>query len=116
MKMVIAGGRDFEGNLADVERIHKAVRNYMITEIVSGCANGADLFGEKAAEIMNIPVKRFPADWVRWKHMAGPIRNKQMAKYTDYVFLFYGGKGTTSMRNEAIKAGKKIIFDDGWCK
>ena len=114
MKMIIAGGRDFIGQQKDFNNIVSTVYKYNITLIVSGGAKGADLFGEYCAEKINIPIKRFLADWGTLGLKAGPIRNKQMAEYTDYVSLFKGGRGTDSMRREAIKAGKIIIYDNGW--
>lgn len=112
MKMVIAGGRNFIGCQKDLNNVVVIVQKYNITEIISGDAKGADFFGEYCAEKMNIPVKKFIPDW-SYGHMAGPIRNEQMAKYTDYVFLFPGGRGTDSMRREAKKAGKEILYDNG---
>ena len=114
MRMVIAGGRDFKGFYSDSKLIREAVKKYIITEIISGSAIGADAFGERCAEILKIPIKKFPADWIKHGRKAGPMRNKQMAEYTDYVFLFPGDRGTESMRREALKAGKQIIYDTGW--
>ena len=126
MKMVIAGGRDFRGTEADFQIVKKAVIENNITEIVSGCQvsrdvitgekYGADYFGEViCARRLGLPVRSFPADWKKGLS-AGPKRNKKMAEYTDYVFLFRGGKGTDSMRREATKAEKIIIYDNGWPK
>lgn len=115
MKMVIAGGRDFINKKGDIENVYKAIAKYNITEIISGDAKGADFFGEYCGEMLDIPVKKFKPDW-DYGHMAGPIRNEKMARYTDYVFLFPGGCGTASMRSEAIKAGKEIVYDNGWPK
>lgn len=112
VRMVIAGGRDFKGCQKDLNNVVAIVQKYNITEIVSGDAKGADFFGEYCAEKMNIPVKKFKPDW-SYGHMAGPIRNAQMAEYTDYVFLFPGGRGTSSMRMEALKVNKQIVYDNG---
>lgn len=114
MKMVIAGGRDFEGTEEDSIILHEIMNKLHITEIVSGGAMGADNFGERFAKDAELSLTRFPADWKRYGSMAGPRRNRQMAEYTDYVFLFPGGKGTGSMREQALKAGKKIVYDAGW--
>ena len=112
MKIVIAGGRDFKP-----ERWHwfflRAVLIFMkCDEIISGGAKGADAFGEVIGKRMGIPIKIFQADWSKGAK-AGPLRNKEMAKYCDAVILFKGGKGTDSMRNEAMKEGKQILFDEG---
>lgn len=130
MKMVIAGGRDFIGSHRDLDIVIMAVKKYGITEIVSGKQKGADHFGEYCADMCGLPVKPFLPHWndlsepciLKYRKagpynaLAGPNRNNKMAEYTDYVFLFSGGKGTASMRKEANAAGKKIIYDDGWIK
>ena len=127
MKMVIAGGRDFVPTIKDFNIVMRIVAEYRITEIVSGCMSGADKFGESCANQLMLSIKPFPPDWndltepcvLKYRNgkpynaLAGPKRNKQMAEYTDYVFLFPGGRGTDSMRKEAKKAGKNIVYDAG---
>jgi len=106
MKTILAGGRDYFFSCHDID----ALDALNITEVVSGCATGADTCGEEWAKSRNIPIKQFPADWKKLKHAAGPIRNRQMAQYADAVVLFPGGKGTLNMFNEAKKHGL-IIHD-----
>jgi len=125
--LVVAGGRDFDGSLSDFKLVRKMVRKYNIKIIVSGEASGADEFGEFCADILDLKVKPFPALWddltavpcvvkTRWNGseyncLAGHNRNREMAAYTDYVFLFPGGSGTANMRKEAKLHKKKIIYD-----
>ena len=45
MKIIIAGGRDFD-NYNMVEQTMKNL-DLLVTEIVCGCASGADRLGEK---------------------------------------------------------------------
>ena len=104
MKLIIAGGRDYKMTFEDWQKLDEID----ITEVVSGGASGADAEGERYAKNKAIPVSRFPADWKAHGKAAGPIRNRQMAKYADAVVLFPGGRGTASMRKEAIMAGIKI--------
>lgn len=104
MKCIIAGGRDYrldEWDLGQLDQIG-------ISEVVSGGAFGVDASGESWAAYNSIPVQRFPADWQTHGRAAGPIRNKQMAEYSDAVALFKGGRGTQSMYNEAKRAGITI--------
>ena len=108
-KLVIAGGRDFIGTEKDFEHIADLCKKYLITEIVSGCARGADWFGERCADRLSLPIKRFPANWDRHGKSAGYIRNEQMARYTDYVHLFPGGRGTKMMLELTLKYNKKLI-------
>ncbi len=124
-KLVITGGRNFDGTLSDFKLVQKMVRKYNIKIIVSGKASGADKFGEFSAGVLDLKVKYFPAAWddltvdpcivkTRWDGskynvLAGHNRNKKMA---DYVGLFPGGGGgTANMRKEAKLAHKKIVFD-----
>ena len=112
MKVIIAGGRDYcvtPEEFWKLDRLHKKIG---ITEVVSGGASGADRDGELFAEAMGIPVKVFRPDWVAHGKSAGPRRNRAMAEYVGpdgLCILFPGGKGTTSMRAEAARAGVKII-------
>jgi len=111
VKVIIAGGRDYQCHLDDVLMLHDLHLDNNFTEIVSGAASGADREGEIFACDICIPVKRFPADWETHGKAAGPIRNKQMAQYADAVILFPGGKGTASMRKLAKEYGLKILYD-----
>lgn len=101
MKIIIAGGRNYQVTFKDREKLNQIE----ITEIVSGCASGADRGGEEYAAHKQIPLKKFPANWIKHGRSAGPIRNREMAQYADGVVLFKGGRGTDSMKREAEKAG-----------
>lgn len=61
MKVIIAGGR----NVTTYAYVEEAVKQsgFNITEVVSGCARGADTLGEQWATRNNVAVKKFPADW-----------------------------------------------------
>lgn len=112
MKTIIAGRRTFgwtfndDGEEVPVQE-HIDLLYYSlgsrpeITEIVSGCAKGADSLGEEWALEANKPVKRFPAEWHKYKKAAGPIRNMQMGDYADQLIAFWDGesKGTQHMIN-----------------
>ena len=105
MKTIIAGGRDYFLTDDDI----KFLNTLNITEVVSGCARGADEGGINYALSNNIKLTRFPALWDKYGKSAGPIRNKEMAEYAEAVVLFPGGKGTNSMYNEARKEGLRIF-------
>ena len=104
MKLIIAGGRDYKMTPDDWGKLDEIV----VTEVVSGCASGADKAGEYYAEQKGLPVTKFPADWNANGRAAGPIRNREMADYADAVALFKGGRGTESMKREAEKAGIQV--------
>ena len=97
MKVIVAGGRDFDNYDYLCETLNNL--DFIISEIVCGCASGADSLGERYAKENGISVKYFPANWgILGKH-AGPIRNLEMAQYGDYLVAFWDGKsaGTKNM-------------------
>ena len=105
-RLIIAGGRNYMFTGRDFSRLRRLLP---IGEIISGGAHGADLCGEAWAFSYDIPVERFLPDWETHGKTAGPIRNREMAEYATAVALFPGGRGTESMRREAIKAGIEIF-------
>jgi predicted Rossmann-fold nucleotide-binding protein len=109
MRAIIAGGRDFVALLKHVYWLTEIISKNGITEIVSGCATGADAFGERTAKRMQIELKQFPAEWDKLGKKAGPLRNEKMACYADMCILFPGGRGTDDMRRRAIAHGLKVI-------
>jgi hypothetical protein len=106
MKLIIAGGRNYNFDVEDTKRLDSIPD---VTEVVSGGASGADHYGEKWAESRGIPVKIFAADWDKYGKSAGPMRNRQMAEYADAVALFPGGKGTMNMFITAIRRGLRVF-------
>lgn len=83
---------------------------WTITEVVCGCAPGADTLGADWAVARGLSVSYFPADWKRYGPAAGPIRNKQMAENAEALvaFLYQGSRGTKNMIHQATKAGLRI--------
>jgi hypothetical protein len=108
MKIIIAGGRDFDNYLLLLEAVVKS--GFDITEVVSGGAPGADSLGERFARDMEIPMKQFPADWKKHGKAAGPIRNGEMALYADALIAMWDGvsTGTANMIKQAIDRGLKV--------
>lgn len=90
MKTVICGSR----GITKYKHVLDAVREsgFQITEVVSGCARGADQLGELYAAEKLLPVKKFPADWAGLGSMAGIFRNRLMAEYADAVIAVWDGK------------------------
>lgn len=108
MKLIIAGGRDFNNyELLETTLIHLLQYVDEDIEIVSGTCDGADKLGEMFAAENNHLVKRFPADWEKYGKSAGPLRNKQMAEYATHCVCFWDGqsKGTGSMIELAKRCG-----------
>lgn len=110
MKVIIAGGRDFDNYVLLLESVISS--NFDITEIVSGGARGADLVGELLASDLEIPLTRFPADWTKYGRAAGPIRNSEMANYADALIAMWDGEssGTKNMIAQATKQGLGVYI------
>lgn len=107
-KIIVCGGRNFRPSAVDAFWLGYWLKHFGAKSVVSGGAPGADAMGERFAEVMGLPVKRFPPDWAKHGKAAGPIRNRQMADYADAVIAFPGGKGTESMLQIAKEAGLEI--------
>lgn len=118
MKLIIAGGRDFYLNLDHVGWLDDlcCVENDLVDEVVHGGATGADQGGKAWGIVTRRKVTPFPvlpSDWKTLGKRAGPLRNKAMAEYAGaypegVCALFPGGKGTASMKEEALKAGLRV--------
>ena len=115
MKIVIAGSRTVRDENQVRSRIHHILSELDIepSEIVSGKAIGPDTIGETYAMMFNIPIKEMPANWNKHGKAAGPIRNKQMAEYTDMAIVFWDGEsaGSKNMINEMSKQKKLCIVE-----
>lgn len=110
MKVIIAGGRNFNDYPQLCQICDKALSLQKEIEIVSGTANGADKLGEKYANEKGYPIKQFRPDWDGLGKSAGFKRNEDMAKYADALIAFWDGssKGTKHMIDLAKKHGLKI--------
>ncbi len=128
MKVIIAGGRDFNDYEKLSEFCDSVLSNTTDIEIVSGTALGADKLGEKYAKEKGYILKEFPAKWKDLKAnpcfvkydknkepynvLAGLNRNEEMAKYADALIIFWNGKssGSKNMIESATKHKLKIKF------
>jgi hypothetical protein len=112
VKVIVAGSR----HETDLAVVVAAIREsgFEVTEVVSGCAPGVDTLGEKWAEERGIHVKRFPAEWRRYKRAAGPIRNGQMADYGDALVAvrYPDSRGTSDMIGKMRKAQKPFYVKE----
>ena len=110
MKVIIAGGRNFNDYEMLCELCNKALSRQTVVEIVSGTAKGADQLGERYAIDKGYSIKRFPADWDEYGKRAGYKRNAEMAGYADALIAFWDGKsrGTKHMIDLAREANLKI--------
>jgi len=111
MRVIIAGSRNFKPTTFDEFWLIEKLVELKATEVVSGCATGADSFGEQIGTLQGLPIKRFPADWEQYGKAAGPIRNQQMAEYADALIVFPdGGKGTIDMEMRALQQELDVLY------
>jgi hypothetical protein len=120
-RLIIAGGRDFK----DYERMKHEVGVFCfdLTQpfpvIISGGQvtkpntfperdmpelwYGADWLGLKYAAERELKWKKFPANWNAFGKSAGPLRNEEMAIYSNAAIVFWDGtsKGSADMINKA---------------
>ena len=114
LKVIIAGGRDFTNTQYAADSLVKLVEENMLPDtftIISGNARGADKVGEYLAELRDLPLEIYPANWDKYDKSAGYIRNKQMADVADVLVAFWDSKsrGTMHMIN-TMKQQHKPVF------
>ena len=116
MRLIIAGGRDYEEQPGDMEWLDSILAEVDITEVISGCQEGADKLGERWARERGIKVIPFPARWRQdGEKAAGPIRNQRMADYAasnqfipGALAVFPGNRGTRDMLQKALHKGLRV--------
>jgi YspA, cpYpsA-related SLOG family len=111
-KVVVAGSRDFNDYKLLRQKLINLLRNKKPSEveIVSGKAQGADSLGERFAKEKGCKLKEFPADWNKWRGIAGHVRNAEMAQYADACVVFWDGKseGSKNMIEQAEREGLQL--------
>lgn len=112
MRVIIAGSRTFvsPSRRAEVreaiDELASLLRPDVVSEVVCGCATGVDMIGAEWAVDHGVPIRRFPADWDTHGKSAGPIRNREMARNADGLFLVWDGtsRGSADMLRVANEA------------
>lgn len=112
MRTIIAGSRT-GFTYKDVCDILDKV-DWEITTVISGCARGVDTYGVDYAELWEIPVERYPANWELYGRSAGYLRNEEMAKVADAAVILWDGtsKGTKHMIKLAEEYNLKTYIVD----
>jgi len=110
MKVIIAGGRNFNDYDSLKNKLDTILSNQKEVTIVSGTARGADRLGERYAEENHHKVEKYPAMWDIYGKSAGYKRNEEMAKIADSCVVFWDGKsrGTKHMIDLAKKFNLKL--------
>lgn len=112
MRLIIAGSRHETFSRFQVQTA-LAMAEWTPSELVCGMCRGVDMAGYAWAEYHGLPIKKCPALWdVHGVPAAGPIRNREMAKYADALLILTRGdgnrltKGTENMRQTMAEEGK----------
>lgn len=123
-KVIVCGTRTFgihkwERDLL-VEKMDLFTRNFFDVAVVSGTDKhwmvdlkryvGADYLGEEWAHSKRYTVVRFHPEWEKHGKAAGPIRNREMVEYADYLVAFWNAtsKGTKDILSQAKSRGLKV--------
>lgn len=109
MRVIIAGCRDWDDANAIADGM--AAHYPDCTQVVCGCAKGADRLGDQWAKNNQIPVRYFAPDWIVHGKAAGPIRNGIMADNADALLACWDGesRGTKNMIAQARQRGLKVV-------
>jgi len=95
-KILITGGRDWTDKAQVYAALSDLLRrlNRIDVIIIHGdCKTGADLFAKEFCEEHGIEQDPHPADWDKYKKLAGPIRNRKMVMLKPNICLaFWTGK------------------------
>jgi hypothetical protein len=109
VKTIIAGSR----GISDYQHILDAVRlsGLTVTEVVSGGARGVDRLGERWAHEHGVRVRKFIPDWSELGRSAGPVRNAEMAEYSEALIAIWNGssRGTKHMIDYATAIGLRVF-------
>ena len=122
LRLIIAGGRDFDDfslmqeSLFNLFEKHRWRSKTDVITIISGCAKGADTLAIRYADMHHYRVKKFPANWDAYGKRAGSIRNKKMADFAaderhyGVLVAFWDGKsrGTRNMIDTATQVGIEV--------
>jgi hypothetical protein len=104
----VTGGRYYDHYWIVERELRKLGKDI---EIIEGGAKGADQIARNFGFRESIPVKTFPANWLKYGPKAGPIRNQKMIDEgkPDIVLAFPGGNGTADCVRRAKASGVKVI-------
>ena len=111
MKILVCGGRNYEGKDYVDEVLGRYHRERRISLIIQGGANGADLLARIWAMDSGVNHNTYLPNWKIHGIKAGPKRNLQMLREgkPDLVIAFPGGKGTADMVRQTKRWGTRLM-------
>jgi hypothetical protein len=112
MNLGVSGSRDWKGSgtSAVIRAVASFIEKYHIIDIhVGDCPSGVDAIVRD-----NFPFKLHVADWAKWGNSAGPKRNFELVKMSDFLLAFPvpGGRGTQNAIGIALKKGIPVFLCD----
>jgi hypothetical protein len=115
-RVLICGPRDFNFYMP-VYNIVLSLRQYYGSglTIIEGMATGVDKSAGRAAIMLGLKLKEYPADW-RMGARAGPVRNREMHdKGRPHLVTAIGyGKGTADMVSFSRSQGTPVVWRYLW--
>jgi hypothetical protein len=106
MKTAVIGSRGFNVYVL----LKGTLDAYLISQIISGGAIGADMLAERYAEEHEIPTLIFKPDYNKYGRGAPLVRNKEIVDAAERVIAFWDGKsrGTAYTLKYAKSKGKEV--------
>jgi YspA, cpYpsA-related SLOG family len=110
-RVLVCGDRNWKDREYIFDRLDEMRRLYGISDIIEGCARGADRIAEQYATARHLPLHHYPAKWNSYGKVAGIYRNGDMLRNgkPDMVIAFHTAlqqsKGTAHMVKIAREAG-----------
>lgn len=109
--VIVCGSRKWTNRALLESRLDRLLDQHPDLVIRHGaCPTGADRMADTWARRRGVRVERFKAEWWKFGHAAGPIRNVEMAQAdprADLCLAFWMGPtpGTSGMLEEAEREG-----------
>ena len=112
MNIGIVGSRTFNNFKLFEDKLNEIIKNYDISNIVSGGAYGADKLAEIYSKKYNYNIIIHLPEWDKYGKSAGYVRNKLIINDSDLIIAFWDGKskGTKLSIDLANKNNKKLII------
>jgi len=106
MNIAIVGSREFKRLKLVKALVKKLPRS---ATVVSGGADGVDRVAETAAKQRGLETEVFRPHWNEYGISAGHIRNEEIVKASDRIFVFWDGdsKGTAGAILQCIRYNRK---------